>query len=295
MDMDDRFRHRLEQVYAAHPINADAVLDRVRRARGTLNGLRARDLAEAAQGGVTDQNHPGGAAAVRALAAAAGIQRGWTVLDIGTGLGGSPRLLAEEFGCRCHGVELTASRFRDAVRLTHLVGLDDVVTFSHGDFMHVDVPGGPYDCAIAQGALMHFADLPAALDRIAGQLRFGGRLVVEDSVILTPPSTPEEADALAVLLRNWNGELQRRDAWPHVLDPAGFRLDSIENLTSIATQEFEDLLAAAASNHWQGVTIDERRGWELGLQLSRSGHLGAVRILATTKSPLPGLGLGMET
>ena len=64
------------------------------------------------------------------------------MLDIATGLGGTPRLLAEEFGCRCHGVELTTGRFADAVRLTRLVGLDRRVTFSHGDFMEVDVPGG---------------------------------------------------------------------------------------------------------------------------------------------------------
>ena len=71
-----------------------------------------------------DQNHVGGAAEDRALAAAIGLEPGATLLDIGTGLGGTPRLLAEESRCRCHGVELTEQRFRDAVRLTQLAGLD---------------------------------------------------------------------------------------------------------------------------------------------------------------------------
>ncbi len=122
----DARRARLEQVYSEHPVTAAAVLDRVRRERGSLVGLTARDLAESIQGGVTDQNHAGGAAGVRALAAAAGLRRGWSVLDIGTGLGGTPRLLAEEFGCRCHAVELTSCRFRDAVRLTQTVGLQEL-------------------------------------------------------------------------------------------------------------------------------------------------------------------------
>src|SRR5262245_48259753 len=115
--MDAKFLARLERVYSEHPVNADAVLDRVRRERGTLEGITAHHLAESAGGGSTDQNHTGGAAAVWALAMAAGVRPGWRVLDIGTGLGGTPRLLAEEFGCLCHGVELTASRFHDAVRL----------------------------------------------------------------------------------------------------------------------------------------------------------------------------------
>ena len=50
MVMDPAVRARLEQVYAEHPLTADAVLERVRRSRGTLDGIRARDLAEAADG-----------------------------------------------------------------------------------------------------------------------------------------------------------------------------------------------------------------------------------------------------
>jgi len=278
--MDEHFRARLEQVYSEHPINANAVLDRVLKERGTLEGTSARDLSESAHGGATDQNHAGGAQAVRALAAAAGVQPGWAALDVGTGLGGTPRLLAEEFGCRCHGVELTFSRFHDAVRLTRIVGLDDRVTFSQGDFMRADVPGGPFDLAIGQGAFMHFPDLPAALDRVASLVRPGGRLVVEDGVIMTPPSTTADVDALAELLRHWNGELQRRDAWPGLLDRAGFRLDRIEDMTSIAAREFDTLLADLTAGRLT-ATGDERRGLELGLRLSRSGHLGTARILAT--------------
>src|SRR4029453_3691887 len=103
-----------------------------------------RNLAEDPGGGVTDQNHVGGAAEVRALAKAVGLEPGAAVLDIGTGLGGTPRLLAGGFGCPCHGVEPTPKRFRDAVRLTQLAGLDRLVTFTQGDFMSVDVPGGPF-------------------------------------------------------------------------------------------------------------------------------------------------------
>lgn len=278
--MDPAFQARLERVYAAHPVAADAVLDRVRRERGTLDGIRARDLADAPAGGTTDQNHVGGAAEVRAFARAIGLARGSAVLDIGTGLGGTPRLLAEEFGCRCHGVELTTRRFEEAVRLTKLVGLDHLVTFTHGDFMSVDVPGGPFDAAIGQGSFMHFDDLPALLARVARCLRRGGRLVIEEGVVLERPSTDEERNALDVLLRLWNGRFPDRDDWPGLLQHAGFQLDRLDDLTSVAIAELEGFLGDVHSGRLVDVTADERGGWELGLQLFRSGQLGIVRFIA---------------
>src|SRR5260370_21464337 len=62
-----------------------------------------------------DQFHTRGLAATVELAQAAGIKRGTTVLDIGSGLGGPSRYLAATFGCRAHGVGLTPS-FADAAR-----------------------------------------------------------------------------------------------------------------------------------------------------------------------------------
>ena len=282
--MTDGFRSRLERVYAEHPLTADAIIDRVRRDAGTLEGIRAHHLAEAPRGGATDQNHVGGAAAVRAIASGVGLAPGWAVLDIGSGLGGTLRLLAEEFRCRCHGVELTTRRFLDAVRLTRLVGLDDLVTFTHGDFMGVDIPGGPFDLAIAQGAFMHMSDMTALLARVAAQLRPGGKLAIEDGVILKQPSTSKEKDALELLLQLWNGRFQARDDWPVLLDRAGFRVDRLDDLTAIAMNDFENLLSDTAAQRLGGVTSDERTGWELGLGLLRSGHVAVIRILATRRT-----------
>ncbi|HET9384912.1 MAG TPA: methyltransferase domain-containing protein [Gemmatimonadales bacterium] len=279
--MDPAHRARLESVYAGHPLNADAVIARVRRERGTIAGITAVELAESVSGGPTDQNHAGGAAAVRGFAEAVAVRPGWSVLDIGAGLGGTARLLAQEFGCRCHGVELTESRFRDAVRLTQLVGLEHQVKFSHGDFMSLEMAGGPFDLAIGQGAFMHFPDLPATLRKVAAWLRRGGRLVVEDGVLLAAVLTPPQHEAIVELLHHWNGEFQQQEEWPRLLEQAGFRCDGMTDLTSIAVADFERLLRGAADQELNRVTAEERRGWELGLQLSRSGYLGTVRIIAT--------------
>ena len=206
------------------------------------------------------------------------------VLDIGTGLGGTPRLLAEEFGCRCHGVELTRTRFADAVRLTRLVGLDDLVTFSQGDFMSVDVPGRPFDLAIMQGAVMHFPDLSGLLERIAGLCRPGGRLAIEDGVIADVPPTSAGKHELERLLHHWNGRFQRRDEWPALLERAGFRVDRMDDLTDLAIRDLDALIRDTRAGRLRAVTTDEQEAWELGVQLFGAGNLGFARILATWRA-----------
>jgi SAM-dependent methyltransferase len=279
--MDAAFRARLERVYSEHPITADAVLARVRRDRGTLEGVTERDLAEAPDEGVTDQNHMGGAATDRAIAIAVGIGPAWTVLDVGAGLGGTTRLIAEEFGCRCHGVELTAKRFEDALRLTQLVGLDDRVTYTHGDFMTVDVPGAPFDLVVCQGAALHFPDLRAFIARAADHLRGGGWLAIEDAVLSRPPTTTAERESLQALQRCWNIGIHGRDEWTRALNHANFSVQGEEDMSRIAVDHLESTLRKNGIQRFEGVTADERLGWELGLEHFRLGFISARRILAT--------------
>ena len=283
--MDPAFRERLERVYADHPLTADAVLRRVKREHATLDRLTARHLAETSIGGPTDQNHTGGADATRALAAAVGLAPGWLVLDVGTGLGGTPRLLAEEYGCRCHGVELTAARFNDAERLTRMVGLDDRVTFTLGDFMEIDLPGSAFDLAVCQGAIMHFPDLRATLRRLASCLRPGGRLAIDEMIVATHPSRSDIQTVFRRLLSCWNGRFDSREEWLLALRDTGYHLDSLDDMTPVAVRDLEFLSGANQDTFFNHVTEDERAGWELGLELLRSGHLASVRILATTSPP----------
>src|ERR1700692_1660167 len=94
-------------VYERHPLQQRTILRRIRATRGTLIGLRETDLAVDDATELTDQNHIGGVKFVKELACAAGINSETKVPDLGCGLGGSARVLAAEFGCRVHGIDLS--------------------------------------------------------------------------------------------------------------------------------------------------------------------------------------------
>src|SRR5215470_2567628 len=119
---------RLDEVrraFSHHPQRARRILARLRRAGADLDHLTESDLAEDPRGGWTDQNHVGGRALALALGERAGIRRGMSVLDSCCGIGGTARVLADSFGCRAVGIEITPERCRDAVLLSRRVGLDD--------------------------------------------------------------------------------------------------------------------------------------------------------------------------
>src|SRR5262245_7107296 len=105
--MTDEFRNRLIKVYAEHPLTAVSILERVRRQKGIAQRWTESDLCVDLETQITDQNHPGGLATVLEIARAVGLNAGMSVIDVGTGLGGTPRVLSDRFGCRCLGVELT--------------------------------------------------------------------------------------------------------------------------------------------------------------------------------------------
>ena len=106
----------IESIYREHPMQGKAILARVTGEMVRDRPLRESDLAGTGGDTATDQNHPGGAEYVRQLARLANIEPGCRVLDVGCGLGGSARILAEEFGCQVDGVE-PETRYQDANRL----------------------------------------------------------------------------------------------------------------------------------------------------------------------------------
>lgn len=103
-------RHkRLIGIYDAHPLTANAIIQRLQQNGHVLNHIRAIDLSVDAKTGVTDQNNPGGLASALKLGDLIQLDQNKTVLDIGCGLGGTARLIAEKFGSQVHGIDLTPS------------------------------------------------------------------------------------------------------------------------------------------------------------------------------------------
>jgi ubiquinone/menaquinone biosynthesis C-methylase UbiE len=121
-----------------------------------------------------DDFHIRGRAATLALADAMGIDAETSVLDIGSGLGGAARTLAEVYGCSVTGIDLTPSFCEAAAELSRWTGLDDRTTFRVGDACALPFEADSFDAAMTIHAVMNIADKSAVYREARRVLEPGG-------------------------------------------------------------------------------------------------------------------------
>ena len=136
--------------------------------------LRPADLAP------VDEFHIRGRAATLEIIEALGVTADSHVLDLGSGLGGPARTLAELTGCTITGVDLTPEFCEVATALSEWTGLSERTRFQVGDATATGVPEGTMDAALTVHVAMNIEDKPALYAEAFRVLRPGGRFVVYD-------------------------------------------------------------------------------------------------------------------
>lgn len=136
--------------------------------------LRPADLAP------VDEFHIRGRAASMEIVEALGLTGDSHVLDLGSGLGGPARTLAELTGCTVTGVDLTPEFCEVAKALSEWTGMSDHTRFRVGDATATGLPDATVDAALTVHAAMNISDKPALYAEAFRVLRPGGRFVAYD-------------------------------------------------------------------------------------------------------------------
>lgn len=153
---------------------AGCIRDRLTAAGKDVAALTTRDLA------TVDEFHIRGRKATLELAARMELAEGDQVLDIGSGLGGPARTLAEEYGCRVTGVDLSPSFCAAATAMSEWLGLSDRVHFVHGDAARQPFDPAAFDAAMTIHAGMNIPDKGALYAGAARALKPGRIFAVYD-------------------------------------------------------------------------------------------------------------------
>jgi len=236
----------LEPSIRAHYGRANLVRDlfaALEKAGTDSKSIRTRDLA-----GV-DQFHTGGRGATIRLAELAGLARGERVLDIGGGLGGPARTLAETLGCSVVVLDLVEDYCRAGEWLTERTGLGDRVTFRQGSAAQIPFgepssnPGAGFDLVWLQHCTMNIEDKDRLFREAARVLRPGGRIAMHE--IMEGKRTPIHFPV------PWAREpetsfLESPDSIRMRVPAAGFRELRWEDETEIAREWFETQSRRAA-------------------------------------------------
>lgn len=105
-----------------------------------------------------DHFHARGFPATKELADALPIRPRDRIVDIGSGVGGPARYLAERFGCHVEGIDITPAFVEAANRLTDLVGLTGRVVTRLGDGQHLPYDDASFDGGYTQHVTMNIPD-----------------------------------------------------------------------------------------------------------------------------------------
>jgi ubiquinone/menaquinone biosynthesis C-methylase UbiE len=105
-----------------------------------------------------DHFHARGFLATKELADSLPIRAGDHLVDIGCGVGGPARYLADRFGCRVDGIDITEAFVVAANALSELTGLRDRVTVRLGDGQSLPYRDQSFDGACSQHVTMNVAD-----------------------------------------------------------------------------------------------------------------------------------------
>lgn len=179
--MSNRLHETIQTHYASTDVGS-AILAALEKAGKDLDRLTLQDLAP------VDEFHIRGRAATLELARAAGLDASQRVLDVGSGVGGTSRCLAQEFGCRVTGIDLTDEYCRAAAMLTGKVGLTHLVDYRQGDATHLPFDDGAFDVVWSEHVAMNIPDKPRLYQEMHRVLKPGGTLAIYD--VLAGPSGP---------------------------------------------------------------------------------------------------------
>lgn len=127
-----------------------------------------------------DAFHIRGREATRELASLLRLDEGLNVLDAGCGIGGTSRYLADRYGCRVTGVDLTAEYVTVAEDLTRRVGLADRVDFRRGSVLELPFDDGSFDVVWTEHVQMNIADKDGFYAELYRVLAPGGKLAFHD-------------------------------------------------------------------------------------------------------------------
>ena len=140
--------------------------------------------------------HPGGADLTRRLGELLALRPGELVVDVASGAGTSALVLAEHFGVRVIGVDLSAVNVDRASEEAARRGLSDRVSFRRGDAERLPLGDASVDAVVCECAFCTFPDKPSAAEEFGRILRPAGRVGLSD--VTREPGPPGEfTDLLA--------------------------------------------------------------------------------------------------
>lgn len=266
----------IEQHYSRGKLG-EAILSALKSQGKDIEALSLDDLAP------VDEFHIRGREATLELAGLIELNPDMHVLDIGCGIGGPSRLLAQKFGCRVTGLDITEEYCRVAEDLTQRTGLSHLVDYRHGDALEMPFESVSFDIAWTQHVTMNIPDKPKLLSEVHRVLKPKGKLVsyeiLEGNGNAFHFPVPWAGEPSISFLISETDMRQR-------LEETGFRLVTWNDVTQLSLNWFHQFIARARERGPSPLGLHLVMGSDAGQKLANmvrnleEGHVRVIQAVA---------------
>ena len=231
-----------EQAVAQH-YGGDGLLDRILnalKASGADPGdLKPDDLK------LIEEFHIGGREATVYATQKMQLSPDDHVLDIGCGIGGAARYLANAIGCRVSGIDLTPEFIETGRALNQLLGGFEGVRLEIASAVDLPFERGTFDAGLTMHVAMNIADRPKLYAETARVLKPGAIFAIYDVM--------KKGDAPLEFPVPWSetpntSHLTTPDEMEALLMDAGFEILGVEDRTEFAREIIKKAMALAAKS-----------------------------------------------
>ncbi len=234
---------------------------------------------------------PGAVDFVLKLAAPLALARDAIGLDLGSGLGGGTRALAQASGAWMEGYDLSLELAQAGAALSRSAGMESKAPIGFLDVAEGSFKPKRYDGALVRNVFSLISDKPKLLTRLAHGMKPGAKLVVFDWAIAREDAHGAALDAYR-LGETTAPRLSTQAQFAAQIEAAGLAIAANEDFTAafraellVGWAQIDRLVSRGQLEALEGEALmGEAKSWARRLAAMDSGDLRVVRIVAAKKA-----------
>ena len=259
--------------------NVDRIFNELREiGKSTSSTLLVEDLTK------FDQLHYHGTDAIDIFIEKLEINEKTKILDVGSGIGGPARYIANKTGAEITAIELQSDQNNLAKDLTKKCGLSNKVNHICGDILDYDFKNQTFDAVVSWLTLYHIANHEILLKKLFDLLNPNGFFYTED---ITSRINLSDADRKEIKKEIYGIHLPYFDKYISNLEQNGFKLIFSEDMSSSWTDFTKERIKKYNSEKERNIKVHGKEVYEslnsfynfVGQYFS-NGKLGGIRVIA---------------
>ena len=259
--------------------NVDRIFNELREiGKSTSSTLLVEDLTK------FDQLHYHGTDAIDIFIEKLEINEKTKILDVGSGIGGPARYIANKTGAEITAIELQSDQNNLAKDLTKKCGLSNKVNHICGDILDYDFKNQTFDAVVSWLTLYHIANHEILLKKLFDLLNPNGFFYTED---ITSRINLSDADRKEIKKEIYGIHLPYFDNYISNLEQNGFKLIFSEDMSSSWTDFTKERIKKYNSEKERNIRVHGKEIYDsLNLfynfvgQYFSNGKLGGIRVIA---------------